>query len=192
VIHAVAVLWRRLCFPAALSGSGLKLKLSEPMGQPVINPDIYRRLEEFLAGKGLRRTRQRDVIIEAAFSTTDHFTADELWERARQLDPAASRATLYRTLSLLVESGLLREIDLGMQQTCYDPNFVDHPRHNHLICSDCRKIVEFEDKHLNLLEDCISRRLGFQPQSTSLRIEASCETLRTMGVCEDRKKSGVR
>lgn len=153
-----------------------------------INPDIIRRLDEFLSDKGLRRTRQRDLIIEAAFSTTDHFTADELWERARRLDPSTSRATLYRTLSLLVESGLLREIDLGLQQTCYDPNFVDHPRHNHLICTDCRKVVEFEDQHLNLLEDCLARRLGFQPQSSSLRIEASCDELRTRGQCASRRK----
>jgi Fur family ferric uptake transcriptional regulator len=153
-----------------------------------INPDIIRRLDEFLSGKGLRRTRQRDLIIEAALSTTDHFTADELWERARRLDPTTSRATLYRTLSLLVESGLLREIDLGLQQTCYDPNFVDHPRHNHLICTDCRKVVEFEDQHLNLLEDCLARRLGFQPQSSSLRIEASCDELRTRGQCASRRK----
>ncbi len=153
-----------------------------------INPDIIRRLDEFLSDKGLRRTRQRDLIIEAAFSTTDHFTAGELWERARRLDPTTSRATLYRTLSLLVESGLLREIDLGLQQTCYDPNFVDHPRHNHLICTDCRKVVEFEDQHLNLLEDCLARRLGFQPQSSSLRIEASCDELRTRGQCASRRK----
>jgi Fur family ferric uptake transcriptional regulator len=65
---------------------------------------------------------------------------------------------------------------------------VDHPRHNHLICTDCRKVVEFEDQHLNLLEDCLARRLGFQPQSSSLRIEASCDELRTRGQCASRRK----
>lgn len=152
-----------------------------------LSPALQSRVEEFIASKGLRRTRQRDVIIEAAFNTNDHFTADELWERARRIDPTASRATLYRTLSLLVESGLLKEIDLGRDQTYYDPNFVDHPHHNHLICLDCQKVVEFEDTHMSLLEDCITRRLGFRPETSSVRIEASCDELRAKGVCEKRR-----
>ena len=152
-----------------------------------LHPDFNQRIDDFLTSKGLRRTRQREVIIEAAFSTTEHFTADELWEMARKLDPTTSRATLYRTLSLLVESGLLRELDLGRGQMCYDPNFVEHPHHNHLICLDCNKVVEFEDTHMSLLEDCITRRLGFRPSNSSVRIEASCEQLRQSGVCERRK-----
>ena len=152
-----------------------------------LSPAILSRVEEFIAAKGLRHTRQREVIIEAAFNTTDHFTAEELWERARKIDPTASRATLYRTLGLLVESGLLKEIDLGRDQTYYDPNFVDHPHHNHLICLDCHKVVEFEDVHMSLLEDCITRRLGFRPETSSVRIEASCDELRLNGICERRR-----
>lgn len=153
-----------------------------------LSPQINERLKDFLASKGLRHTRQRDVIVEAAFSSTEHFTADDLWERARKIDAGASRATLYRTLSLLVESGLLKEIDLGMDQTYYDPNFVDHPHHNHLICTDCQKVVEFEDTHMSLLEDCITRRLGFRPETSSVRIEASCDQLRQNGACDRRKQ----
>jgi len=157
------------------------------MQLPEVNPEILKRLDEYLETQGLRRTRQRDVIVRAAFSTTDHFNADELWERAKQLDRTTSRATLYRTLTLLVQSGLLREIDLGFGHTCYDPNFFDHPHHNHLVCTDCRKVVEFEDQHMAVLEDCITRRLGFRPSTKSLRIEASCEELRSKGACRNRK-----
>ncbi|MBP7949998.1 MAG: transcriptional repressor [Verrucomicrobiales bacterium] len=149
--------------------------------------EVQKRMDEFLVSKGLRRTRQRDIIIQAAFSTQDHFTADELWEMARNLDRKTSRATLYRTLGLLVEAGLLREIDLGRNQTYFDPNFIDHPHHNHLICLDCQRVVEFEDQHISLLEDCITRRLGFRPASKSIRIEASCEQLRTTGHCRHLK-----
>jgi Fur family ferric uptake transcriptional regulator len=158
------------------------------MAETEVNPAILARLDEFLAAKGLRRTRQREVIIRAAFTTTEHFTADELWAMARKLDPTTSRATLYRTLALLVESGLLREIDLGFGQNCYDPNFFDHPHHSHLVCLDCHKVVEFEDQHIDVLEDCISRRLGFRPASKSLRIEASCEELRARGACRNKKE----
>lgn len=147
--------------------------------------DVVReRIDAFLQLKGLRRTTQREVIIEAAFGTQDHFTAEELWEKAREIDPSTSRATLYRTLALLVESGLLREIDLGRDQKCYDPNFIDHPHHNHLICTDCQMVVEFEDPHLEVLEDCITRRLGFSPSNKGVRVEASCDALRQNGKCE--------
>jgi Fur family ferric uptake transcriptional regulator len=147
---------------------------------------VRQQLESFLGSKGLRRTRQRDVIVEAAFSTDEHFNADELHDRARRIDRTVSRATVYRTLGLLVESGLLREIDLGRGQTCYDPNFLDKPEHNHLICADCDRVVEFEDDHIAVLEDCITRRLGFTPASKSIRIVAKCDRLARTGHCDYR------
>ena len=88
---------------------------------------VRQHLDTFLDSKGLRRTKPREVIIEAAFATTEHFTAEELLEMTRKIDRTVSRATVYRTLTLLVESGLLREIDLGRDQTYYDPNFLETP-----------------------------------------------------------------
>jgi Fur family ferric uptake transcriptional regulator len=148
-----------------------------------VEGDIQERLNEFIRRKGLRRTGQRDTIVKAAFSKDEHFTADELFERARKLDSETSRATVYRTLSLLVEANLLREIDLGDDQTTYDPNFLDRPAHNHLVCIDCGRVVEFEDSHLELLNDCVTRRLGFKPVRQSIKIEANCEQLRLKGRC---------
>ena len=145
--------------------------------------NIEERLNDFIRRKGLRRTGQRDTIVKAAFSKDEHFTADELFDRARKLDSETSRATVYRTLSLLVEAELLREIDLGKNQTTYDPNFLDKPSHNHLVCIDCGRVVEFEDTHLDLLNDCVTRRLGFKPVRQSIKIEANCEQLRLNGRC---------
>jgi len=95
-----------------------------------------------------------------------------------------SRATVYRTLQLLVDCGLLRVVDLGRDQTFYDPNFLDKPQHNHLICLDCDRVVEFEDEHSGVLHDCITRRLGFTPQIKSMRIEARCDELARTGHCK--------
>ena len=142
----------------------------------------------FLRSKGLRRTAQRDAIIEAAFSTQEHYTADDLLQMARAIDPSVSRATVYRTLPLLVESGMLKPIDLGRDQQYYDPNFIEHPHHNHLICIDCDKIVEFEDEKIESLENQISKRLGFAPAKKMVRIEATCETLKQSGRCENRDR----
>lgn len=144
-------------------------------------------LQEFLSGRGLRRTVQREAIIEAAFGTNEHFSAEELLVMARKIERSVSRATVYRTLPLLVESGLLRELDLGSDTKVYDPNFVEHPTHNHLICVDCNKIIEFEDTNMELLENCITRRLGFSPASKAVTIEGHCDELKAKGTCDRRK-----
>ncbi|MEI8386110.1 MAG: transcriptional repressor [Verrucomicrobiota bacterium] len=140
----------------------------------------------YLAGKGLRKTTQRDAIIEAAFSTKEHFNAEELFSMAKKIDSSVSRATVYRTLPLLVESGLLRELDLGGETKIYDPNFLEHPTHNHLVCLDCKKIIEFEDINMELLENCITRRLGFSPANKMVKIEAHCDELKLRGTCGKR------
>lgn len=146
-------------------------------------------LQGFLSGKGLRRTVQREAIIEAAFSTKEHYTAEELLVMARRIEKSVSRATVYRTLPLLVESGLLHELNLGSDTKVYDPNFVEHPTHNHLICVDCNKIIEFEDQNMELLENCISRRLGFSPASKAVKIEGHCDELKLKGTCRNRRQS---
>jgi len=151
--------------------------------------EVRKRVHAYLAEKGLRRTTQRDAIVQAAFSTKEHYTAEELLEMAREVDRSVSRATVYRTLPLLVECGVLKEMDFGKDYKFYDPNYLDHPTHNHLICVDCSKIVEFEDQHIELLENCITKRLGFSTASKSLRIEASCDELRKRGTCKNRKKA---
>jgi Fur family ferric uptake transcriptional regulator len=99
-----------------------------------------------------------------------------------------SRATVYRTLPLLTESGLVREMDFGKDYKFYDPNYADHPQHNHIICQDCDKIVEFESDTLERLENEITQRLGFSPQSHRFQISARCEELRRRGTCA--KKGG--
>jgi len=145
--------------------------------------EIRERLDNFIKRKGLRRTIQREQIADVVFSRDEHFTADELFERVRKVDAETSRATVYRTLGLLVEADLLRQIDLGENQVTYDPNFLDKPSHNHLVCIDCGKVVEFEDENMDNQTDCLSRRLGFKSLRQSIKIEASCEQLRLNAGC---------
>lgn len=145
---------------------------------------IKERLDEYIRTKGLRRTAQREQIAEVVFSRDEHFTADELFARVRQVDAEASRATVYRTLGMLVEADLLRQIDLGESQITYDPNFHEKPSHNHLVCIDCGRIVEFEDDNVDIQTGCLTRRLGFRAIRQSIRIEANCEQLRLNGRCQ--------
>src|SRR5881394_1973123 len=142
---------------------------------------------EFLDQKNLRLTSQRQAIIDSVFSTEEHFTAEQLLEWSRRRDRSVSRATVYRTLPLLTESGLVREMDFGKDYKFYDPNYAEHPHHNHIICQDCEKIVEFESEKIEKLENEISHRLGFAVKAHRLQITASCEELKRLGQCK--KKS---
>src|SRR5881396_4312489 len=142
------------------------------------NKCAKQRFLEFLDRKNLRVTAQRKVIIDTAFSTDQHFTADQLLAWSRQRDRSVSRATVYRTLPLLTESGLVREMDFGKDSKFYDPNYADHPHHSHIICLDCEKIVEFESERIEKLESEISHKLGFELKTQRLQISARCEELR--------------
>src|SRR5436190_11496485 len=107
---------------------------------------------EFLGGKNLRITSQRQAIIETVFNTEEHFTAEQLLKWSRKRDKTVSRATVYRTLPLLTESGLVHEMDFGGDHKFYDPNYAEHPHHNHIVCEDCRKIVEFDSDQIEKVE----------------------------------------
>ena len=144
------------------------------------------RFLEFLEGKKLRMTEQRRAIIDTVFNTDEHFTAEQLLEWSRQKDKTVSRATVYRTLPLLTESGLVREMDFGKDHKFYDPNYADHPNHNHIICQDCEKIVEFENDKIEKLEEEISQRLGFSLKSHRLQITGTCDELKKMGACKNK------
>ena len=151
------------------------------------NKCARQRFLEFLAQKNLRMTGQRRAIIETVFSTEEHFTAEQLLEWSRRRDKSVSRATVYRTLPLLTESGLVREMDFGKEHKFYDPNYAEHPRHNHIICQDCGKIVEFESEKIEHVEIEISRRLGYAVKSHRLQITATCEEFRQRGKCSKKR-----
>jgi Fur family transcriptional regulator, ferric uptake regulator len=141
------------------------------------------RFVAFLATKNLRMTSQRHAIVDAVFSTEEHFTADQLLDWSRARDKSVSRATVYRTLPLLTESGLVREMDFGKDYKFYDPNYAEHPNHSHIICEDCEKIVEFESDQIARIENEISHKLGFAVKTQRLQITASCEELKKRGSC---------
>ncbi len=141
---------------------------------------------ESMRSQGLRLTSQRRVVVETAFGTKAHFTAEDLLGRSRRRDAKVSRATVYRTLAFLVKAGLIRQVGLGQQSPQYDPNFADAPRHGHFVCVDCQKVVEFHDACLEVRESIVTKDHGFSPKRISLQIEATCDTLREKGVCPRR------
>lgn len=144
------------------------------------------RFREFLTRKNLRLTAQREAIIESVFGTSQHFTAEQLLEWSRRRDRSVSRATVYRTLPLLTESGLVREMDFGKDYKFYDPNYAQHPQHNHIVCQNCDHIIEFESDEVEQLVTRISQRLGFTASSHRLQITAKCDQFVKSGHCPRR------
>lgn len=138
---------------------------------------------DFVVRRGLRQTPQRRVIVELVVSTRQHFTAEQLYDWARARDASVSRATVYRTLTLLTESGLIQELELGKEVKYYDPNYVAHPDHNHIICLDCGKIIEFDSPEIDQQAQKIAQDLGFAVKSRRLQILATCDELQKTGHC---------
>lgn len=153
---------------------------------------ILGQAQTFFASKGLRFTRQRAALITLIFRNDEHFRPEDLMPKFRKSDGTVSRATIYRTIALLVESGMLREISLGGGERLYDPNFLKSPNHNHLVCVDCQEIIEFEDPNIDIMQNCITHRLGFSPTQKALRIEGSCDRLRLLGSCKNFKENKSR
>ncbi|HOW65309.1 MAG TPA: transcriptional repressor [Candidatus Paceibacterota bacterium] len=145
-----------------------------------------------LARRKMRLTSQRLAIVEAVFGTDQHFTAEQLLAWSRLRDPSVSRATVYRTLPLLVQNGFVQALNLGKEETVYDPNYVDHPSHSHIICTDCDEIVEFESEQLAEIESQIRKQLGFQVDSMTLQVTARCGEFRRLGFCQKRERCSHR
>jgi Fur family ferric uptake transcriptional regulator len=95
---------------------------------------------------------------------------------------------VYRTLPLLTASGLVHEMDFGRDFKFYDPNYAEHPDHNHIICQDCNSIVEFESDKIKKVEGEMCQKLGFSVKTHRLQITGTCDQFRRLGKCP-RKKS---
>lgn len=121
-------------------------------------------LADYMAKKGLRSTEQRRLIVETFFDAPAHITIEELLAHVRASDPKVGYATVYRTLKLLAESGIAHERRFGDGVTRYELADDDDEHHDHLICLECKDILEFEEPRLEDLEREIAARYGFEVQ----------------------------
>jgi Fur family ferric uptake transcriptional regulator len=127
---------------------------------------------EFLSGKGLRVTNQRIAIFEAAFNNTDHFTAEELLEHARAIDRSVSRATVYRTLPILTESELVKEIDVGRDYKFYLASRGKRTEQAQVVDVESEKIYEVDAPFLEWYARSIAEKLGLEAISQRLQVHA--------------------
>lgn len=122
---------------------------------------IYRRFRDFLSNKGLRMTRERSELLEAIMEAPQHFEAEDLISAVQKRSGQVSRATIYRTLSLLEESGILRKSLFGHNRHFYE-SVVGRHHHDHLVCVRCGRIKEFEDERIERFQEEICEHFGFE------------------------------
>lgn len=131
------------------------------------------RFEVFLRHKGLRVTGQRREILNAAWGTHEHFSAEQLYEWLHGRGSRASRATVYRTLALLVEGGFLAGLDSGQGQMLYE-HILGHSHHDHMICLGCGRILEFRCEEIERRQREIANHHHFRLVSHTLTLEGYC------------------
>src|SRR3954451_20073818 len=117
-------------------------------------------LSRYMAQHGLKSTRQRSLIIDTFFSVGGHLSVEEMWSKVRSQDAKVSVATVYRTMKLLHECGLAHARNFGDGQTRYEPA-VGREHHDHLTCTRCGQIVEFENDRIEQLQDAVAKSHGF-------------------------------
>lgn len=138
-------------------------------------------LDEHIQAAGLRRTSQRELILEIFLETEGHLTSENLYILVQKEDDTVGLTTVYRTLKLLTEAGLAREVRFGDNKTYYEHHY-DHDHHDHMICTQCGKVIEFFSAEIEALQDEMAGKFGFNPTHHSLRM---------WGVCEDCQKTVV-
>ena len=124
---------------------------------------------------GLKRTAQRDLILDVFLRTEEHLSSEDLYRLVQKQDPSIGHTTVYRTLKLLTDAGLAREVRFGDGRAHYEHNY-KHQHHDHMICTECGRIIEFYSAELEAIQDAMAAKHRFQVKQHLLRI---------LGVCSD-------
>ena len=136
-------------------------------------------LSEYLVGQGLKSTSQRDKILQAFVEAGRHMSADELYAHVKKVHPHIGYATVYRTLRLLADAGMAEERRFEDGFTRYEYKASEREHHDHLICTRCGDIIEFENEQIEALQQNVAKKNGFQVQNHKLEIYGLCRECRT-------------
>jgi Fur family ferric uptake transcriptional regulator len=133
------------------------------------------RFHEFIKTRGLKSTRQRDDIASWFFGVKGHLSADQIYREIQRSSPGIGFSTVYRTMKLLCESGLVNERHFSDGEALYE-NMSSH--HDHCICTSCGKIIEFENERIEELQEAVARRFGFMLKSHKMELYGLCADCR--------------
>ncbi len=145
-----------------------------PLSPMLVTDSPEEKFREFLEIRGEKLTEPRRILIRHIFDSHKHFDADELVADLRASARKVSRSTVYRTLRLLVEAGLLRELRLT-NRTAYEHDY-GYPSHDHLHCTECNRVVEFNNDEIRKIRETVSLEHGFRAEGHRFMITGICPT----------------
>lgn len=126
-----------------------------------------------LSRKGYRMTPQRIMILEAIEGASGHISAEEIYQDIKRRYPGLNISTVYRTLELLKETGLVTETDMGDGRVRF--HSIGHEHHHHLVCSKCGKVIDLGEETLSPLTNVLSEKYGFRADLKHLAIFGHCK-----------------
>lgn len=132
-------------------------------------------LRDYIVQNGLKSSRQRELIAEVFFRSGGHLRVEDLLEKVREVDPKIGQATVYRTMKLLTECGLAEAHQFGDGHTRYEPQATPDEHHDHIICEQCGKIVEFFDPRIEELQDSVAKKHGFEITGHRMELYGRCK-----------------
>lgn len=130
-----------------------------------------------LAKRGLKLTRQREMIVKAFLATKDHMDIETLTKKIRHKYPRIGAATVYRTMHFLKEAGIASERHFGTRYAVYEPLF-PHQHHDHLICLSCQEIIEFENPEIEILQDKVAKKYRYTLETHKHELYGYCSNCR--------------
>jgi Fur family transcriptional regulator, ferric uptake regulator len=150
---------------------------------PAVEREVSR-FQDYLQQQGLKPTAERTALVREIFSIHYHFEADELLFKMKEKNVKISRATVYRTLELLVKSGMVRRVHLGEDHYHYE-HVSGNSHHDHLVCTACGNVIEFHDETLEQRQREICEKKKFTPTFHNLQILGVCDPCRRKGQTAD-------
>ncbi len=142
----------------------------------------HRLFRRYLKEHRLPVTHQREAIAEVVFSSAEHLSVEEIERRLRSGRNRIGKATIYRTLDLLVRSRLVVEHDFGEGFKRYEHGLTQEPVHGHLICLECARVIEFQSWEVQEVKARITQKHGFRPTRHKLEIYGLCQPCQEAGV----------
>jgi Fur family ferric uptake transcriptional regulator len=155
-----------------------------------VKKSVKKIFSDYLEKNHHRKTPERFEVLEEVYSMTEHFDVEHLYKHMRSKSSQVSRATIYNTIELLLESNLIMKHQFGKNLALYEKSYA-YKQHDHLICENCERVFEFCDPRIQQIQSIMGDLLKFNITHHSLHFFGKCRELSNTGSCPNKKGLAV-